>query len=227
MVLLIFAPIISHFALWYEICSIKIHVIIRVEKFLHMKRIFSILLFSGLFISLLGQGKFTDPRDGNIYKTITVKGTTWMADNLRFKSPNGAYSFDKDSKNLSEYGILYEWETAVKVCPDGWHLPSVQEYQTLLDNSEQKHSLYKGPSDSISFGVQLAGMQDYEGTFSEKDESGYYWTSTEYNKENAAYFSYLVIIGTPVIDISRKEDIEDIHGAEKSNKYSVRCIKNN
>jgi hypothetical protein len=33
--------------------------------------------------------------------------------------------------------------------------------------------------------IQLGGMQDYEGTFSEMDESGYYWTSTEYDKTNA------------------------------------------
>jgi hypothetical protein len=57
------------------------------------------------------------------------------------------------------------------------------------------------------------------------DESGYYWTSTEYDKNNAEYFSYLLIDGMPVIDISRKEDISDIHGTEKSNKYSVRCIR--
>ena len=51
-------------------------------------------------------------------------------------------------------------------------------------------------------------------------------TSTEYDKNNAEYFSYLIIDDVPVIDISRKEDIADIHGTEKSNRYSVRCIKN-
>ena len=59
-------------------------------------------------------------------------------------------------------------------------------------------------------------MQDYEGTFSEMDESGYYWTSTEYDKNNAEYFSYLLINEIPVIDISRQEDIADIHGTEKT-----------
>jgi hypothetical protein len=49
--------------------------------------------------------------------------------------------------------------------------------------------------------------------------------STEYDKTNAEYFSYLLIGDKPVRDISRKEDIADIHGTEKTNKYSVRCIK--
>ena len=69
-------------------------------------------------------------------------------------------------------------------------------------------------------------MQDYEGTFTEMDESAYYWTSTEYDKDNAEYFSYMVVVSTPIVDISRKEDIADMHGAEKINKYSVRCLKN-
>ena len=69
-------------------------------------------------------------------------------------------------------------------------------------------------------------MQDYEGTFSEMDESAYYWTSTEYGQNEAEYFSYLLINDKPVIDLSRKEDMPDIHGAEKTNRYSVRCVKN-
>ena len=69
-------------------------------------------------------------------------------------------------------------------------------------------------------------MQDYEGTFTEMDQSAYFWTSTEYDKDNAEYLSYLVVIKTPVVDISRKADIADVHGTEKTNKYSVRCVKN-
>ena len=80
-------------------------------------------------------------------------------------------------------------------------------------------------SDPSSFAIQLGGMQDYEGTFSEMDESAYYWTSTEYDPGNAEYFSYLVINKMPVIDISRKEDVAEIPGTEKTNKYSVRCIR--
>ena len=191
-----------------------------------MKKILSLLFFSWLFINLSGQAKFTDPRDGNIYKTITVQGVTWMTENLRYKSPQGAFYFDDDTNNIPIYGVLYEWKTATKVCPDGWHLPSGAEYQTLVNYNEQKDTWKNKASDPSSFSIQLAGMQDYEGTFSEMDESGYYWTSTDYDKDNAEYFSYMVIIEAPVVDISRKEDITDIHGTEKSNKYSVRCVKN-
>jgi uncharacterized protein (TIGR02145 family) len=124
------------------------------------------------------------------------------------------------------YGVLYEWKTAIACCPAGWRLPTGPEFQTLINHFEAKTSWLKVASDPLSFGIQLGGMQDFEGTFSEMDESAYYWTSTEYDKTNAEYFSYLIIDDKPVIDISRKEDIADIHGTEKSNKYSVRCIKN-
>jgi uncharacterized protein (TIGR02145 family) len=178
-----------------------------------------------IFNSLSGQGKFIDNRDGNIYSTIKIQGVTWMSENLRFKASTGAHLFDNNSDNMPCYGLLYDWKTAVNVCPSGWHLPSGEEFQTLLNHFEQKDAWKKATSDPSAFAIQLGGMQDHEGTFSEMDESAYYWTSTEYDSGNAEYFSYLVINKMSVTDISRKADIEEIPGTEKTNKYSVRCIR--
>lgn len=191
-----------------------------------MKKIFSFLFFLTLVLNLSGQGKFTDSRDGNVYKTIAINNVIWMDENMRFKAPEGAYYFDNDPNNNSTYGILYDWKTAMKVCPDGWHLPAGEEFQIILNHFDQEEAWNSKASDTAPFGIQLAGMQDYEGTFTEMDESAYFWTSTEYDKDNAEYFSYLIVVDTPVVDISRKDDIADIHGAEKANKYSVRCVKN-
>jgi uncharacterized protein (TIGR02145 family) len=191
-----------------------------------MKKI--LLVFGSLLVytCLSGQIKFTDSRDGNIYSTITIQGVTWMSENLKYKPAEGALFFDHNSNNLPGYGVLYDWQTAGNVCPSGWHLPSGQEFQTLANHFEHSDTWKKIKSDPSSFAIQLGGMQDYEGTFSEMDESAYYWTSTEYDPGNAEYFSYLVINKMPVIDISRKEDVAEIPGTEKTNKYSVRCIKN-
>jgi uncharacterized protein (TIGR02145 family) len=191
-----------------------------------MRKILSAITFTLIFTCLSGQEKFTDTRDGNVYRTITIQGVTWMCENLRFNAKAGADLFDNNSDNLPGYGLLYEWKTAVKACPSGWHLPSGQEYQKLANHFEHKDTWRKVTSDPSSFAIQLGGMQDYEGTFSEMDESAYYWTSTEYDKNNAEYFSYLVINKMPVIDISRKADVEEIPGTEKVNKYSVRCVRN-
>ena len=70
-----------------------------------MKKIF--LAFGSLliFTCLSGQNKFTDPRDGNVYCTITIQGVTWMSENLKFKPKAGAHFFDHNSDNLPGYGI--------------------------------------------------------------------------------------------------------------------------
>ncbi len=192
-----------------------------------MKKVFAVLFVSALVMNLLAQNKFTDPRDGNTYRIISAGNTIWMAENLKYEvTGESVYSFDNNSDNVAAYGLLYDWETALKACPDGWHLPSGSEFRSLMDQSEINDNRGKPGSGPATFKVQLAGMQDYEGTFSEMDESAYYWTSTEYSKNEAEYFSYLLINDKPVIDLSRKEDMPDIHGAEKTNKYSVRCVKN-
>lgn len=190
-----------------------------------MKRIISAFLLLLSLVCAMGQSKFTDKRDGNVYSTIQIAGDTWMSENLRYVEKNGANYFDNDSNNVPVYGVLYEWKSAIACCPTGWRLPTGAEFQTLINHFDSKPTWRKIASDPLSFGIQLGGMQDFEGTFSEMDESGYYWTSTEYDKANAEYFSYLLIDDKPIIDISRKEDIADIHGTEKANKYSVRCLK--
>jgi uncharacterized protein (TIGR02145 family) len=190
-----------------------------------MKRYLAFLFISAAVVSLNGQTRFRDQRDNYLYRTITVQGVTWMAENLRFKSPQGAACFDNNQSNLDKYGMLYDWKTAVKVCPPGWRLPTGAEYQTLLNNNEEKGSWKNKPSDPNSFGIQLGGMQDHEGNFTELDEAAYFWTGTEYDRENAEYFSYMLVTDKTIVDVSRKEDMTDIHGAEKTNKYSVRCVK--
>lgn len=192
-----------------------------------MKKIIVLLIITMIYLNLSAQDRFTDPRDGISYRTVSVAGVIWMAENLKYiVSESDANYFDNDPNNVPSYGVLYEWKTAVRACPDGWHLPSGAEFQTLVNNIEIDEAWEKKGSGPISFNIRLAGMRDYEGTFTEMDESAYFWTSTEYNENAAEYFSYLVLNSHAVIDISRKNDMPDIHGSEKVNKYSVRCVKN-
>ncbi|HBH83977.1 MAG: hypothetical protein A2X05_17540 [Bacteroidetes bacterium GWE2_41_25] len=188
------------------------------------------ILFAGILLVTItiasGQDKFTDKRDGTVYRTVTINGTTWMAENLRYMPKQGSVYYDNDSNNARVYGVLYEWKAAVKVCPSDWHLPSGTEFRDLSDHFQHHDSWRNSSPGYPSIEIQLGGMQDHEGTFSEIDESGYYWTSTDYDKNSAEYFSYLIIDKMPVTDISRKADIDDIEGTAKSDKYSVRCVKN-
>ncbi len=79
-------------------------------------------------------GKLIDNRDGKIYKTIKIDIQTWMAENLAYKPNSGNFwAYDKKQENIAKYGYLYNWETAQKVCPNGWHLPSNVEWMTLIN----------------------------------------------------------------------------------------------
>lgn len=191
-----------------------------------MKKIVILLIAGLVYINLSAQEEFTDSRDGNTYKTFTVAGVTWMAGNLKYIVPGteGNY-FDNDPNNAYSYGVLYDWNTAVKACPDGWRLPSGEEFRMLTSHLDIDEAWERKGSGPVSFDIKLGGMKNYEGTFTEMDESAYFWTSTEYNENEAEYFSYLVLGDNAVVDISRESDAQDIHGSEKVNKYSVRCVK--
>ncbi|HEX2920263.1 MAG TPA: FISUMP domain-containing protein [Bacteroidales bacterium] len=175
-------------------------------------------------IPVTGQQKLIDSRDKNEYKIVNINGAIWMSENLRYKGLPGTSFFDNDENNSTSYGALYDWKTAVNACPVGWHLPSGEEFRKLMDHYGFDNTWVKGSNEA--FHIQLGGHQDYQGVFFEQGESAYYWTSVEYDETNAEYFSYIIIDNKRIIDISRKEDIEDIHGSEKVNKYSVRCVQN-
>ena len=94
---------------------------------------------------------FTDPRDGHKYKIIIVGAQTWMAENLAYlptvnTSSNGSdsepkyyvYGYEgtdvtiaKATDNYNTHGSLYNWEAAKTACPDGWYLPTDEEWKTM------------------------------------------------------------------------------------------------
>jgi len=191
-----------------------------------MKKFISAAVLFFSVYTVFAQEILTDRRDGNKYRTVIISNKTWMAENLRFKSKTGSVFYDNDINNSADFGMLYNWKAAQTACPDGWHLPSGSEFRELSNHFQNHESWRTKNGDTLSFEISLGGMQDHEGTFSELNESAYYWTSTEYDKHSAEYFSYLIIDKMIVTDISRKEDIEDIPGTDKRDRYSVRCVKN-
>lgn len=74
------------------------------------------------------RGTFTDPRDGQEYKYVTIGNQVWMAEYLNYD--DGSRCAD----SACVKGRIYALESALNVCPMGWHLPSYEEWLTLFGN---------------------------------------------------------------------------------------------
>jgi len=121
--------------------------------------------------------KFTDSRDGKVYRKVTIGGKTWMAENLNFAAKGskcygegGVVVVDVDEEgnpinptklsnaevqaNCAKYGRLYDWETANKACPSGFHLATDDEW-TALENAVVGRSMMRGGERYTDAGTKL------------------------------------------------------------------------
>ena len=73
---------------------------------------------------------FTDPRDGQKYPVVVIGARVWMAANLNYETEESR-CFDDEESNCEIYGRLYSWDDAEEVCPDGWDIPSYNEWNAL------------------------------------------------------------------------------------------------
>ncbi|MDX1667067.1 MAG: FISUMP domain-containing protein, partial [Saprospiraceae bacterium] len=133
-------------------------------------------------------GSFTDPRDGQVYKTVKLGGLTWMAENLNFDVGEDCWFYDNDPENGEKYGRLYTWEAAKAACPPDWRLPTDYNWRGLAkqfggidkDTSDDGRTAYKALIESgrSGFAAQLGGWRSYDGSFRGFGENGYYWSDT-------------------------------------------------
>lgn len=107
-------------------------------------------------------GQFTDARDGKVYNWVKIGDQTWMSENFAYKPDNDFWAYDNDENNVATYGYLYTLETATAICPDGWHVPTNDEWIELIE--------YLG-------GYEEAGNKM-------KEAGGAHWDSEDYGNRN-------------------------------------------
>ena len=76
-------------------------------------------------------GKMTDSRDETEYRTVVIGNQTWLRDNLRYNI-SGSKCVEGDNANCSKYGRIYSWDAAQNACPEGYHLPTSNDWLELL-----------------------------------------------------------------------------------------------
>lgn len=188
------------------------------------RKIFRGMLFAAITtMSLCLLGCEPKDADGNTYPTVKIGDQVWMAKNLNVNTEEGSWCYEHNPANCEKYGRLYTWRAALKACPSGWHLPSKEEFERLLDIAGGAYaemrsinlrvrSWEKG-SDKYGFSALPAG--GYDGYGKEFVRLGYYalfWSTTIYNSD----YAY-------ALDISGNYAVVAYGG--KGNGLSVRCLQ--
>jgi len=172
---------------------------------------------------------FIDPRDGKTYKTVKIGRQIWMAENLNYEC-EGSKVYNNDPANGEKYGRLYDWETAKKACPTGWHLPTKAECDELIataggEKIAGKHLKAKfswnafgnksgNGLDTYGFSALAGGLGGENDNFQYVGIGSYFWSASECNSD-CAYNLHVNFMH----EQTRQGEMY------KSSLYSVRCLQ--
>jgi uncharacterized protein (TIGR02145 family) len=193
--------------------------------------------------------------DGNTYNTVTIGTQVWLTENLRTTkylngdligtttpatldltseaTPRYQWSYDGNESNAVTYGRLYTWYAATdsrKVCPDGWHIPSDEEWTALstflggealaggkLKETGTAHWLTPntGATNETGFTALPSGNRTTSGLFESIGVMTNIWTSTEKTPINA------IVRGIA----NSSTEITGFSPFNKRDALPVRCLK--
>ena len=191
-------------------------------------------------------GTFVDERDGQEYPFIRINTQTWMAQNLNYVAGGGSCYGGSDVL-CDRYGRLYTWAEAVDepesecgkgyhcslpsgnikgICPDGWHLPTIEEFNMLLDAAGGKSSAgyalkstegwrEGASSNETGFNALPAGQRNQNEVYTDTTSAAHFWSATESDASNSSYMN---------IYASSNQGYTGYY--YKNMQQSVRCVKN-
>lgn len=174
-----------------------------------------------------------DPRDGQVYKTVTLGSQTWMAQNLNYMTDEiyGYYASDV-LYYREDNGLLYPWDMAQVACPSGWHLPSFDEWNALYEfvsNDVGGDTTVIGAKLKSKYGwdSDIVGTDDYG--FSARG-AGVYFSDKKsiYYIRQGAYFWSSSLSDIGVSYIFMKSDQKSVYAADDAGEntaLSIRCLR--
>lgn len=197
-----------------------------------------------------------DKRDGKSYLIVPMGSQRWMGSNLRYRdsvqTPNLVGNtwcyYDYESYCSGPNGVLYSWTAAMDlpddvkadtvkftlphrgVCPEGWHVPSKADWDTLFAFVEKYgpegklalalmgDSWAGGAStptlNTFGFNARSSGRRKVDGTYEGEGFNAYFWYAEATFKKLPYYYM-----------ISTKSEIEQGTFGDTDWAVSVRCVE--
>jgi uncharacterized protein (TIGR02145 family) len=201
--------------------------------------------------SKCGDQTFTDIRDSETYKIIEIGGKKWFGENLRYSGaipevkgreawsailnggnptsePAWCY-YDNDEAYNDRYGKLYNWYalSSGNLCPTGWHIPSMAEWQEAIDSLGGYDSAggrlkafdhWNQPNvdatDEVCFSAYPGGIRQGTGNFAYFGVGASWWSKTERPNHTAVNFAVNNLTGSITPDVNYKNAA-----------FSCRCVE--
>lgn len=173
------------------------------------------------------KGIFIDERDGTIYNWVRYGDQEWITENIRFETEGGSFrpdlsavdasSYDDGSsqKYYDNYGYLYNFAAANLAVPDGWRLPTKEDWDKLAafvvsDITKAINLKYGGYL--IDNSINSKSIDYYSDVF------GFYWTSTTDERKTEDTYAF----GRKIIYNKRGSEQMSI---AKDYFLNVRCVR--
>ena len=181
---------------------------------------------------------------GNVYKTVGIKTQIWMAENMRLEVEGS--TCDSDADTCAKYGRLYRWtaavgktdlecgygqgcyfETSVQgICPDGWHVPSREEWKVLFEavgGADRAGEKLKSKSGWAQNGN---GLDIYGFNMLPAGSGGMYGGVSGVGTTDAFVWSSTDVDGMDAYDADFYADYHDapLTRRDKRDYFSVRCV---
>jgi uncharacterized protein (TIGR02145 family) len=199
---------------------------------------------------------------GQVYNTIQIFSQCWLKENLNVgimingnqdQTDNSIiekYCYNNEPDSCTKYGGLYQWKEMMQyvtqqgtigICPQGWHLPTDEEWKVLEGAVDSKFGIgdpewdvsgdrgvfaganlkttsgwvnYGNGSDTFGFSALPGGYRNNSSNFYDVRGSGYWWLSTEHNAGSSL---------DRILDSFNSTAARSIYG--KILGFSVRCIR--